>query len=165
MQTTQWPRTLIFSWITALLLGFSFSAYADIAPEFNLPSNNGSVSLSDYRGKVVLVDFWASWCGPCRQSFPWMNAMTEKYKSQGLEIVAINLDQEPQLAQDFLSQFPANFHIAFDPEGKTPEAFNVMGMPTAFLVDRKGRVASQHIGFHQEKTIEYEASLKALLQQ
>ncbi|MCP5207656.1 MAG: TlpA family protein disulfide reductase [Hahellaceae bacterium] len=137
---------------------------ATLAPDFTLPTSSGAVQLSTLKGKVVLVDFWASWCGPCRDSFPWMNAMHEKYASQGLEIIAINVDQEATEAQKFLEELPAKFTVAFDPEGKTPEAFNVMGMPSAYLIDQHGTIHSQHIGFHNSKKSEYEAAISALVQ-
>lgn len=163
-------RRLLFSvlWLTsvAALLDIQQRAWAaddKAAPEFSLPTQSATVTLSELRGKAVLVDFWASWCGPCRQSFPWMNEMHQKFNSQGLEIIAINVDQEPELAQEFLRELPAQFTVAFDAEGTTPEAFGVMGMPSAYLIDRDGRIHSQHIGFHNEKRGEYEAELAMLL--
>ena len=123
--------TLIVRRLGAIAILLSCSAFLSMpafaldkgpAPNVDLPTSNGKVSLSDLHGKVVLLDFWASWCGPCRQSFPWMNAMQAKYEDQGFEIVAINVDQKPEAAAEFLRQIPATFTIAYDAEGKTPEA-------------------------------------------
>ncbi|WP_417516274.1 TlpA family protein disulfide reductase [Marinobacter sp.] len=133
------------------------------APDVKLPTRDGRISLSELRGKVVLLDFWASWCGPCRQSFPWMNEMQARYESQGFEVVAVNVDQNPEAAAAFLSEVPATFTVAFDPEGKTPEAYEVMGMPSAYLIDRNGHIHSQHIGFHNGQKETYEASIRSLL--
>jgi cytochrome c biogenesis protein CcmG/thiol:disulfide interchange protein DsbE len=113
------------------------------APELSLPTKDGKISLSELRGKVVLLDFWASWCGPCRQSFPWMNEVQGKYENKGCEVVADNVDQKPEAAAEFLSQIPATFTVAYDPEGKTPEAYEVMGMPSANLLERNGHIHSQ----------------------
>jgi thiol-disulfide isomerase/thioredoxin len=118
-----------------------------LAATFELPTRTGTVALESLRTKVVLVDFWASWCGPCRQSFPWLSTMSERYGDKGLVVVAINLDKDRELAQGFLRQFSPPFIVAFDPEGKTAEAFNVPAMPSSFLVSRSGRVVYSHAGF------------------
>ena len=120
-------------------------------------------TLADFKGKVVLIDFWASWCGPCRQSFPWMNGMQQQYRAEGLEVVAINLDEEPELAREFLRQMPAQFTVLLDSDAQLPDAFGLIGMPSSYLIDRQGRLRAQHIGFHANRVAEYENSIKALL--
>jgi len=126
------------------------------APEFNLPTASANVSLQQLRGKVVYVDFWASWCVPCRESFPWMASMSEKYRSQGLTVVAINLDKNRDAADAFLEKFTSPFTVAFDPAGRTAERFNVQAMPSSFLISRDGVIAWTHEGFEpsQSKDIE-----------
>ena len=121
------------------------------APFFTLPTQTGSVSLHSLRGKVVYVDFWASWCIPCRDSFPWMKSIYEKYASKGLEIVAINLDKNREYADKFLQEFYPPFTVAFDPEGKTAEAFEVPTMPSSFLISRNGNIIYTHAGFDEKK--------------
>src|SRR5436190_21459373 len=86
---------------------------APVAPAFTLPGLKGDVTLESLRGKAVLVDFWASWCGPCRQSFPWMNDLQRKYGDKGLAIVAVNLDKDREFASSFLAEVPASFTVAF----------------------------------------------------
>jgi len=105
---------------------------------------------------VVYVDFWASWCVPCRESFPWMASMSEKYRSQGLTVVAINLDKNRDAADAFLEKFTSPFTVAFDPAGRTAERFNVQAMPSSFLISRDGVIAWTHEGFEpsQSKDIE-----------
>jgi len=117
------------------------------APDFSLPGASGTVSLHDFRGKVVLIDFWASWCVPCRQSFPWMTSMMSRYGAQGLEIVAVNLDKKRDAADRFLEAFPATFPVVFDPSGKTAEEFRVEAMPSSFLVSRTGEIIHIYAGF------------------
>lgn len=136
-----------------------------LAPDFRLPSVTGNVAMHDLRGKVVLVDFWASWCVPCRQSFPWMSSISDRYAAQGLVIVAINLDKKQSAADAFLRAFPATFAVAFDPSGKTAESFNVQAMPSTFIVNRDGQIVYTHQGFDAAKASAVEEKLKEALSQ
>jgi thiol-disulfide isomerase/thioredoxin len=132
----------------------------DPAPSFTLASRSGpAVALDSLRSQVVLVDFWASWCVPCRQSFPWMNALQERYGARGLRVVAINLDKERALADKFLAAHPATFTVAFDPSGKTAEAYRVAAMPSSFLISRDGKILVRHAGFDPKKTSELENAI------
>jgi peroxiredoxin len=133
------------------------------APDFTLPVEKDDVSLRDLRGKVVLVDFWASWCLPCRESFPWMSSMLEKYGDKGLVIVAINLDKKRESANAFLEKYPAPFTVAFDPSGKTAEAFRVGAMPTSFIVNRTGEIVYEHAGFRPAEAQKVEQEIKEAL--
>jgi thiol-disulfide isomerase/thioredoxin len=110
-------------------------------------------------GKVVLVDFWASWCAPCRRSFPWMNAMQHKYGSEGLQIVGVNVDKERVLADEFLAETPAEFELRFDPAGNLAEAFGVQAMPSSFLLDASGAVIATHFGFKTADAQSYEQEI------
>ena len=154
--------------VRAALLGaglFAFSfARADMsAPPFTLPTDHGEVSLAQLQGQVVYVDFWASWCGPCRKSFPWMNDLHARYGAQGLKIVAVNLDSERQLGAKFLEKYPARFVVAYDPQGAVAETYHVAGMPTAVLIDRQGQLSYIHQGFREEDMPRLEAEIRALL--
>lgn len=143
----------------------SVSAHAAPAPEFSLPSAAGqTVSLSQQRGKIVYVDFWASWCGPCRQSFPWMNEMLSKYQSQGLEIIAVNLDNSRADADSFLEKNPASFTVVFDPTATMPPLYGVKGMPTSYLIDASGEIILQHAGFNASHRESLEASIQQALE-
>ena len=134
------------------------------SPAFALPDAGGqSVSLESLRGPVVYVDFWASWCGPCRRSFPWMNDMAQKYGDRGFKVVAINVDKRRADADKFLAQVPANFTIVFDPAGTAPTAWAVTGMPSSYLVDAKGNVVATESGFADERKADLEGRIKALL--
>ena len=121
------------------------------------------IDFDKLKGKVVYLDFWASWCGPCRNSFPWMEQMQQRYGDKGLKIIAVNLDQEPQLAKKFLQQFPVDFEIQYDPKGDMAEKFGVQTMPTSFLINRDGKAVKKHNGFFKSKSDEYESEIASLL--
>jgi thiol-disulfide isomerase/thioredoxin len=156
-------------WFAILLVGLmapavparaenaSPSGKTPVAPHFKLPTDRGTVDSDSLRGHVVLVDFWASWCGPCEQSFPWLRAMDARFAGKGLRIVAINLDKKHEAAEGFLQRHVAPFTVAFDPLGKTAEAFQVPGMPTSFLIDPEGKILYSHVGFDPKKTGDLEA--------
>ncbi|MDO8330765.1 MAG: TlpA disulfide reductase family protein [Fluviicoccus sp.] len=119
--------------------------------------------MQKYAGKVVLVDFWASWCGPCRQSFPWMKALQDKYGKQGLVVAAINVDADRKEADLFLKEYAPNFDVYFDAKGRLAEQFKVQTMPTSFLVDATGKARSKHAGFHHSTLAAYEQEIQSLL--
>ena len=114
--------------------------------------------------KLTYIDFWASWCGPCKQSFPWMEAMNDKYGKNGLRIVAITVDKKREDAEKFLKQLKPKFEIGFDPEGKTASALQIKAMPTSLLVDEKGKVLFVHNGFKLSDTDALEAQMRAALE-
>lgn len=138
-------------------------AGAPLAPRFTLPTRDGTVCLDSLRGKVVYVDFWASWCVPCKQSFPWMKSLNDRYAGKGLVIVAINLDKDRGAADTFLDKFPASFQVAFDPSGKTAKAFKVWGMPTSYIVSPTGTILSTHPGFDAKRAPAIESEIAAAL--
>jgi cytochrome c biogenesis protein CcmG/thiol:disulfide interchange protein DsbE len=133
--------------------------------EFSLPGTSGEINLRDFKGKVVYIDFWASWCGPCKKSFPWMNAMQSKYGPQGFKIIAINLDANSEDGKRFLSTVPANFAIAFDAKGVLPRQYQIKGMPSSLLIGRDGKILSQHTGFNDASVAKLEAEIASFIQE
>jgi cytochrome c biogenesis protein CcmG/thiol:disulfide interchange protein DsbE len=121
------------------------------------------LDLSAYRGKVVYVDFWASWCGPCKQSFPWMQAMKDTYNRQGLTVIAVNLDMDQADADRFLVQFRPTFEVRFDPKGELAMFYRVQAMPSSVLIDRHGVKRFTHEGFRPADGALFEAQLQELL--
>ncbi len=121
------------------------------------------LDLGPYRGKVVYLDFWASWCGPCRESFPWLSALAREFGSGDLVVIGVNVDKDRQRAQRFLEDTPAGFPIVYDPDGQLAAAYKITGMPSAVLIDRQGRVRFQHVGFSTKKEEPYENDLRTLL--
>ena len=123
----------------------------------------GIAQIDYQKSKITYVDFWASWCPPCLASFPWMNQMFAKYQAQGLNIVAVNLDEERSSAQSFLQKVPAKFAVVFTDGVKMAEKFGVKVMPSSFIVNPQGEVIYSHIGFNNEAKIELENKFKQLL--
>jgi len=122
-----------------------------------------ALDLAGYRGSVVVIDFWASWCVPCRRSFPWFDEMQQKYAEAGLVVIGVNEDDVAGDAAAFLEKFPVRFRIVRDAGGQLARQFGVVAMPSTYLIDRNGEIASRHLGFKVGKTDEYEATLRRLL--
>jgi thiol-disulfide isomerase/thioredoxin len=121
------------------------------------------LDLSAYRGKVVYLDFWASWCAPCQASFPWMADLQSDFGSRGLVVIAVNVDHDHAAADRFLSNHAANFKIVFDPNGSLAAKYKVSGMPMTFLIGRDGRVRTNHSGFFEKKEEAYASQIAQLL--
>jgi len=119
----------------------------------------GNVRLADYRGQVVYLDFWASWCGPCRESFPFMNDLQRDLAARGLQIVAVSVDKTPAEARRFLARYPAQFTVALDAAAACPAAFRIEGMPSSFVIDRNGAVRAAHVGFRDSDRAEIRRQL------
>lgn len=119
--------------------------------------------LRQYQGKVLYVDFWASWCGPCAQSFPFMNDLAGDLQRDGLQIVAVNLDANREDAQAFLAQRPAHFTVLADAGGQCAQEFGVQAMPSSYLVDRQGVVRHVHKGFRPGEAQEFRVLVEELL--
>lgn len=147
------------------VLGFTQVSFAQEPKQlgFELPGQNGKVSLREHAGKVVYVDFWASWCGPCKQSFPFMNDLQKKYGAAGLRIIAINVDKSNEDAQKFLSKNPTQVTLAFDAEGTVPTQYEVKGMPSSYLIGRDGKLIYVHKGFKAQDQAEIEGKIRAAL--
>ena len=122
----------------------------DKIPEFDIASiyeNQPNISLKDLEGKTLFIDFWASWCAPCITSLPLYNEIYDKYQDQGLEVIAVNVDNPIEDGLDFLLDTPLDFLIPQDPEGDVSEMFGVIGMPSSYLVSPDGSVRLVHMGF------------------
>ena len=134
-------------------------------PDCALSSLDGGQTsgLNQYRGKVVYVDFWASWCGPCAKSFPFLNDLHTQLGAQGLQIVGVNLDEKADDAKDFLAKYPASFTIAADASKQCAKDFGVKAMPSSYLIDRKGIVHHIHLGFRPGEAKELRELVEELL--
>jgi thiol-disulfide isomerase/thioredoxin len=122
-----------------------------------------SIDLGSLRGRVVYLDFWASWCVPCRQAFPWMQTMKDAHEREGLTVVAVNLDRSQEDAERFLNRFKPSFVVRFDPQGSLAERFNIHGLPTSVIIDRHGVQRFTHIGFRAVDQAAFENQLRQVL--
>jgi cytochrome c biogenesis protein CcmG, thiol:disulfide interchange protein DsbE len=152
-----WAARVFCRWAVPGLLG----CVAWVAPSF--AADSPAIDLAAYKGKIVYLDFWASWCVPCRQSFPWMNQMQRQFGKDGLVIVAVNMDQVRGDADAFLKQYPAEFTVRFDPQGGLAQTFKVRGMPTSVLLGRDGKPLLVHAGFRTKDVAALEQSIRSAL--
>ncbi len=105
--------------------------------------------MAVFKNKVLLIDFWASWCSPCIKSMPFFNSLYNDYQKQGFEIIAINVDEDSEAAQQFLKSNPVDYPIRFNSNGECPASFGVRAMPSSYLVDKTGRVRIVHLGYRE----------------
>jgi len=146
-----------------LIIMFSGQTYAQKAPTFVLPGDKQNINLAKLKGKVVYLDFWASWCDPCRKSFPWMNDMHSRYDSNKFTIIAVNLDSSKKDASKFLHKMPADFPIAYDPEGTVASKYNLKAMPSSYLIDKSGSLVYSHKGYREGDTAIIEKKIASLI--
>lgn len=159
--STRLPLFLIL-----LLCGFMPPSFgAEPAPDFTLPTfpDDAGISLQELKGRVVYLDFWATWCPPCRKSFPWMDEMHARYKDEGLTIIAVSVDKKRELIEEFIEQRQPAFTVAHDPSGKVAKAYRLRGMPSSYLIDRNGLLVKTHLGFRDKDKATLEAAIQALL--
>jgi len=159
-------KTLMLS----LLLIVSTASHAAMskvtAPDFTLKSNIGkNLRLSEYRGQVVLINFWASWCGPCRQEMPVLDELHQSYEALGFSVLGINVDKKSEAADKLLKDIPVSFPILYDNSNAASELFNVDAMPYTILVDRDGKMRYLHRGYKRGYEDKYREQIKALIRE
>lgn len=164
----------IFSSVAFLLmvLLFSASVFADIpggpkkAPDFTLKSSTGgNVKLSELRGRVVLVNFWATWCTPCKEELPFFNTLYRRYQNLGLEVLGVNIDKVSSQGAKMGTALGLSFPLLFDPAGKTSNLYQIRTMPTTFVVAKDGTLRHVHWGFGPAEPARYESEIRALLRE
>jgi thiol-disulfide isomerase/thioredoxin len=154
--------SLKLNYVLFVFILFSFSN--NVGAQESVSSQEAlEQALDKHKGEVVYIDFWASWCGPCRKSFPWMNQIEAKYKQQGFSVISVNLDANKMLATKFLTETPASFTVIYDPKGKIAKHFKIQGMPSSMLIGRDGKIKSRHTGFFSNKIPVYQQEIEKLL--
>ena len=150
--------------LVAIASGQVAAAPPKAAPDVLLRTATGeTVQLATFRGKVVLIDFWASWCVPCKTSFPALDVLYREYQPRGLEVLAVNLDERRRDAETFLDDHPHRMMVLFDPKAAAPVAFRVKGMPTSFLIDKDGNIRFTHMGYSGDVDRSYRNEIAQLL--
>lgn len=155
---------------TALSLAIMQNALAGLesgpAPDFTLKTNDGSnLRLAEQRGEVVMINFWASWCGPCRQEMPHLNALSEEFKPMGFKLLGVNVDEDMNDARQAIDRLKIEFPVLFDSENSVVEMFRVDAMPTTVIIDRDGNIRHLHRGYKPGYEIEYQEQVSALIKE
>jgi len=150
-------------------LALTLPALADPAgpaPQFTLAAKGGQdVSLSQYKGQVVMINFWASWCGPCRQEMPLLESIYRKYNKMGFTMIGVNVEPDSKAADEWLKATPVSFPILYDRDSKVSKLYNVAGMPSTVIIDRSGKLRKLHRGYQPGDENEYLDSIRALIRE
>jgi peroxiredoxin len=152
----------------ALLVPFAAGAAEEgkPAPDFTLKSSTGkNLKLSEMTGNVVLINFWASWCGPCRQEMPLLNALHDKYAPLGFSVLGVNVEENADAARGFLKDFPVNFPVLLDSANQVSKQYEVLAMPTTVVVDRDGKIRYLHKGYQSGDEAKYQEMVKKLVRE
>ena len=165
------PVTLLRAALGALLLAVAAGASATIAvksaaPDFTLPAAAGSnLRLAEQRGRVVMVNFWATWCAPCRVEMPHLNRLYDKYRASGFELLGVNIDDNPRTAADLATKLGLRFPVLLDTDKKVSRLYDLSAMPSTVLIDRDGRVRYVHRGYRDGYEDTYEKQIRELLKE
>jgi len=158
--------TLIILFVLLSLGGITNITAKTAAPDFTLQSLDGkNVRLSDFRGQVVLLNFWASWCGPCRQEMPILDEIHNRYKSLGFTVLGVNLDAKSKKAIGYLKDTPVTFPVLLDPKGDVSSEYGVQAMPSTVIIDKDGKVRFLHQGYKSGYEDDYKKQIKSLLRE
>ena len=136
------------------------------APQFTLDARGGSkISLSQYKGQVVMLNFWASWCGPCRQEMPLLENIYKKYNKMGFTLIGVNVEPDSKAAEGFLKDMPVSFPVIYDKDSTVSKAYDVSGMPSTVIIDRKGNIRALHRGYKPGDENGYLDSIRSLVRE
>jgi peroxiredoxin len=152
----------------AVIASTAFAAGSDsgIAPAFSLTALSGQQStLSQYKGQVIMVNFWATWCGPCQQEMPLLEQMYKKYKPAGFTLIGVNVDKEAPAVKELLARKPVSFPVLLDPANQVSKAYHVDEMPSSVIIDRKGEIRYIHRGYRPGDENEYQDRIRQLIRE
>ena len=156
-------------WVVMILPGMGFAMAGNgtpAAPDFTLKSLSGeNIRLGDYRGQVVLLNFWASWCAPCRQEMPLLNDLHRRYAALGFSVIGVNVEQDDTAARRWLEKTPVDFPILFDTDNRVSQRYDIRAMPTTVLIDRDGNVRHLHHGYVPGLEATYQQQARELIRE
>ena len=167
MKTVGWiKRCAMAALITATTAFGAAGGDAGPAPGFSLPALSGEpATLSQYKGQVVMVNFWATWCGPCQQEMPLLDQMYKKYRPAGFTLLGVNVDKEAPAVRELLARKPVSFPVLLDPANQVSKAYHVDDMPSSVLIDRKGEIRYVHRGYKPGDENEYQDRIRQLIRE
>ena len=152
--------------LTIILTSVEAATISGPAPDFTLKSLDGkNLKLSEMAGNVVLINFWASWCGPCREEMPLLNALHNKYQALGFSVIGVNVEEQSQNAKSFIAERPVDFPILLDSNNTVSKLYDVIAMPTTVVVDRDGNMRFLHQGYQQGDEAQYRKMVKKLIRE
>ena len=152
--------------VSGLLMSAGAHAAPQAAPDFTLKNRQGeNIRLSDFRGQVVMINFWASWCGPCRQEMPLLEELYARYQPMGFTILGVNVEQDPAQALAMLRDIPVSFPVLFDSESRVSRRYEVVAMPSTVLIDRDGRIRHLHRGYKPGYEDIYQQQIRELIRE
>ncbi|HUF72119.1 MAG TPA: TlpA disulfide reductase family protein [Gammaproteobacteria bacterium] len=159
-------RFITFAGSILLVWSASAGELSGVAPDFDLAARDGGrVALSDLSGQVVMVNFWATWCGPCRAEMPHLEALYHRYSDLGFTLLGVNVEEDSSGADRFLEATPVSFPILFDPENNVSELYDVVAMPSTVLIDKSGNMRYIHHGYQPGYENEYQSQIRALIRE
>jgi peroxiredoxin len=158
-------RGLLLGGLLSLICGAVVAApVSQLAPDFTLKSTSGeNIKLSELRGNVVMINFWASWCGPCRQEMPLLQQLYERYQDLGFTLLGINVDEDSVVADKILKEISVSFPVLYDSRNKVSKRYQVKAMPSTFVIDRDGKVRYLHQGYKSGYEASYQQQIRTLL--
>jgi peroxiredoxin len=162
-----WIRTILVTAALSLCAGQALAANTSgPAPDFTLKSQTGeNIKLSELRGQVVMINFWASWCGPCRQEMPLLDQIYQHYEPMGFTLLGVNVEEDSTAANKVLKEIPVSFPVLFDNKSQVSESYKVRAMPSTVLIDRDGKMRYLHEGYRPGYEDEYQQQVRELIRE
>ncbi len=159
-------RIVAFALASSLALSAAAEELSGPAPDFDLAvMDGGRIKLSELKGQVVMVNFWATWCGPCREEMPHLEALYQRYSDLGFTLLGVNVEEDSSGADEFLAETPVSFPILFDPGNDVSELYDVVAMPSTVMIDREGNMRYIHHGYKPGYENDYQSQIRALLRE